>query len=107
MKELKIRYQVARWISRKIIGVATPEEEYCLEKWRVSDEVHRREYETIRKRLAKELREKSEVDIPAEWRKFKSRNGKFPVCGIMLRQHVLVWGWLSDFYIYTNHRMQR
>lgn len=41
MKELKIRYQVARWISRKIIGVATPEEEYCLEKWRVSDEVHR------------------------------------------------------------------
>ena len=51
MKELKIRYQVARWISRKIIGVATPEEEYCLEKWRVSDEVHRREYETILKKL--------------------------------------------------------
>ncbi len=73
MKELKIRYQVARWISRKIVGVATPEEEYCLEKWRVSDEVHGREYEAIRKRLAKELREKSEVDIPAEWHKFRCR----------------------------------
>lgn len=73
MKELKIRYQVARWISRKIVGVATPEEEYCLENWRVSDEVHGREYEAIRKRLAKELREKSEVDIPAEWHKFRCR----------------------------------
>lgn len=73
MKELKKRYEIARWIFREIMGISTPGEQRQLEGWCRASKENMEEYTAIRQRLGKELREKAEVNIPAEWRKFKSQ----------------------------------
>lgn len=73
MKELKKRYEIARWIFREIMGISTPGEQRQLEGWCRASKESMEEYTAIRQRLGKELREKAEVNIPAEWRKFKSQ----------------------------------
>lgn len=73
MKELKKRYEIARWIFREIMGISTPGEQRQLEGWCRASKENMEEYTAIRQRLGKELREKAEVNIPAEWRKFESQ----------------------------------
>lgn len=73
MKELEMRYEIARWIARRFIGTLTREEQQQLEKWQNASEENAREYEEIRMRLGKDLRVEDKLDVAEEWYHLESK----------------------------------
>jgi len=102
MEGLESRYELARLISRRLSGSATPEEEERLRRWREESEEHGREYETICKRLAVDLRRTDHPDVRKAWREVRGRlprtrrlaGYRWPVAAAGCAGVMLLLGWM-------------